>query len=149
VPTDGNPIGGTAIVAGTFEWRQRFAQNIGGAIFVRCRQVSASWKPLPSDFVWASASGCATTRPSAHRFDVAIPRGGDGAGTTTSTIPSAACGAASEGAERRAFEIYIGLGQAFCMRRPPNIGVGSAASVLLVAALIGTVWIAGNTTPAA
>ncbi|HLZ99493.1 MAG TPA: BamA/TamA family outer membrane protein, partial [Steroidobacteraceae bacterium] len=49
-PVDGNPIGGTAIIAGTLEWRQRFAQNFGGAVFVDAGQVSASLKPLPNDF---------------------------------------------------------------------------------------------------
>jgi hypothetical protein len=75
-PTDGNPIGGTAIIAGSLEWRQRFAQNFGGAVFVDAGQVSASLKPLPSDFRVGVGMGVRYYTPIGPiRFDVAVPTG--------------------------------------------------------------------------
>ena len=90
---DGNPIGGTAIGAGTIEFRQRVYGDFGAAAFLDAGQVSGSrW--------FGGAVGVGTgvglryyTPIGPIRLDVAVPvnklRGGD------------------------AFELYIGLGQAF------------------------------------
>ena len=114
-PTDGNPIGGTAIVAGTLEWRQRFAQNIGGAIFVDAGQVSASLKPLPSDFRVGVGIGVRYYTPIGPiRFDVAIPTGrktGRNYDVNNPNPPPAVLHQREPSDD--AFEIYIGLGQAF------------------------------------
>lgn len=114
-PTDGNPIGGTAIVAGTLEWRQRFAQNFGGAVFVDAGEVSASLKPLPSDFRVGVGMGVRYYTPIGPiRFDVAVPTRRRTGQIYTPTDPKtgAALPAQREPSDD-AFEIYIGLGQAF------------------------------------
>src|SRR6202795_122443 len=115
-PTDGNPIGGTAIVAGSLEWRQRFGQNFGAAFFVDAGKVSASLKPLPSDFRVGVGMGVRYYTPIGPiRFDVAVPTGRKLGGYYTPTDPKT--GAPLPPAQREkgddAFEIYIGLGQAF------------------------------------
>jgi translocation and assembly module TamA len=113
--TDGNPIGGTAIVAGSLEWRQRFAKNFGGAVFVDAGQVSASLKPLPSDFRVGVGMGVRYYTPIGPiRFDVAVPTGRKTGRNYTATNPNpppALLHLGEKGDD--AFEIYIGLGQAF------------------------------------
>ena len=108
-------IGGTAIVAGTLEWRQRFAQNFGGAVFVDAGQVSASLKPLPSDFRVGVGMGVRYYTPIGPiRFDVAIPTGrktGRNYDVNNPNPPPAVLHLREPSDD--AFEIYIGLGQAF------------------------------------
>ena len=92
-PADKNPIGGTAIAAGTVELRHRFGADFGGAAFVDAGQVSSSFKSIASDFRIGAGFGIRYYTPIGPvRFDVAVP------------------------VERRpsddAFEIYVGLGQA-------------------------------------
>jgi translocation and assembly module TamA len=114
-PTDGNPIGGTAIIAGSLEWRQRFAQNFGGAVFVDAGQVSASLKPLPSDFRVGVGMGVRYYTPIGPiRFDVAVPTGRKLRRyySVISPNPPHALVTQREPSDD-AFEIYIGLGQAF------------------------------------
>jgi len=114
-PVDGNPIGGTAIVAGSLEWRQRFLQNFGAAVFVDAGQVSASLKPLPSDFRVGVGAGIRYYTPIGPiRFDVAIPTARKTGRYYTPTDPKtgAALPTQREPSDD-AFEIYIGLGQAF------------------------------------
>ncbi len=114
-PTDGNPIGGTAIIAGTLEWRQRFGQNLGGAVFVDAGQVSASLKPLPSDFRVGAGVGVRYYTPIGPiRFDVAVPtrrKPGRYYSVVNPAAPNTLQTQHEPGDD--AFEIYIGLGQAF------------------------------------
>jgi translocation and assembly module TamA len=113
-PTDGNPIGGTAIVAGTLEWRQRFAQNFGGAIFVDAGQVSASLKPLPSDFRVGVGMGVRYYTPIGPiRFDVAVPTARKTGRYYSVIDPNTHALVTQREPSDDAFEIYIGLGQAF------------------------------------
>jgi translocation and assembly module TamA len=92
---DGNPIGGTAILAGGVEFRQRFGLNFGGAAFIDAGQVSASLKPLPSVLRVGVGFGVRYYTPIGPvRLDVAVP---------TEHY--------SQDDDR--FEIYVGLGQAF------------------------------------
>ena len=91
---DGNPIGGTAINAGTAEYRQRIGQSLGFAVFVDAGQVSQTVNPLDATLRFGTGAGVRYYTPIGPiRLDVAVPvhrRPGDDA-----------------------FEIYIGLGQAF------------------------------------
>jgi len=94
-PVSGNPIGGTAIIAGSLEFRQRFGKNFGAAVFVDGGQVSASLKLLPDVFRIGVGAGIRYYTPIGPiRVDVAVPT-------------------RSNGLDSEAFEIYIGLGQAF------------------------------------
>jgi translocation and assembly module TamA len=113
--TDGNPIGGTAIVAGTLEWRQRFAKNFGAAVFVDAGQVSASLKPLPSDFRVGVGMGVRYYTPIGPiRFDLAVPtkRKIGRYYSAVNPAPPPPLLTQREPSDD-AFEIYIGLGQAF------------------------------------
>jgi translocation and assembly module TamA len=115
-PTDGNPIGGTAIIAGSVEWRQRFAQNFGGAVFVDAGQVSASLKPLPSDFRVGVGMGVRYYTPIGPiRFDVAVPTQRKLGRYYTPTDSKTGAPLTAQQREKGddTFEIYIGLGQAF------------------------------------
>jgi translocation and assembly module TamA len=92
---DGTPIGGTAIAAGSVEWRQRLGAHFGAAVFVDGGQVSASLKPLPSVFRIGAGAGMRYYTPIGPiRLDFAVP--------TRHYSP-----------DDDRFEIYIGLGQAF------------------------------------
>lgn len=92
---DGTPIGGTAIAAGSLEWRQRFGTHFGAAVFVDGGQVSASLKPLPSVFRIGAGAGIRYYTPIGPiRLDFAVPT-------------------RHYSADDDRFEIYIGLGQAF------------------------------------
>ena len=91
---DGTPTGGTAISAGTVELRQRIIGNYGAVAFVDAGQVSDNGIPFSSS--WRIGVGVGFryyTSIGPIRLDVAVPvnreRGGD------------------------AFELYIGIGQAF------------------------------------
>jgi translocation and assembly module TamA len=91
---DNRPVGGTAIDAGSIEFRQRFLQSWGAAIFVDAGQVSADTMPFAGTLRVGAGVGARYYTPiGAVRLDVAVPmnkpRGGD------------------------SFELYIGLGQAF------------------------------------
>jgi translocation and assembly module TamA len=117
-PADGNPIGGTAIIAGTLEFRQRFAANWGGAVFVDGGQVSSSLKPLPNELRFGYGVGARYyTAIGPIRLDVAVPTRrhsfvtytgvvGNQNGVITVTPQTGVV-------KDDAFEIYIGLGQAF------------------------------------
>jgi translocation and assembly module TamA len=91
----GIPIGGTAISAGTVELRQRFGQSWGLAAFVDGGQVSTTFKPVPSNIQVGVGLGLRYyTAIGPIRLDVAVP--------TRKSV-----------AGQDAFELYIGLGQAF------------------------------------
>jgi len=97
---DGNPIGGTAINAGTVEFRQRIGAALGFAVFVDAGNVSRTLNPLNGDLrVGAGAGVRYYTALGPLRVDLAVPlQRRTGAGVARPDD---------------AFEIYIGLGQAF------------------------------------
>jgi translocation and assembly module TamA len=91
---DGRPTGGTAVSAGTIEFRQRFFESWGAATFIDVGQASADGKPFSSNMREGVGAGLRYYTPIGPiRLDFAIPmvpvRGGD------------------------SFEVYIGIGQAF------------------------------------
>ena len=91
---DLNPMGGTAIDAGTIEYRQRFFESFGAAVFVDGGQVSAGNMPFSGTVRIGTGFGLRYYTPVGPvRLDIALPvnrpPGGD------------------------KFEFYIGLGQAF------------------------------------
>jgi len=120
---DGTPIGGTAIRVGSLELRQRFGTNFGAALFVDAGEVTANLDSVPDAVrdtyrIGVGAGVRYYTPIGPIRFDVAVPTqrrranyytvpGAPAPGCAKSTIsPRPACG-------DDAFEIYIGLGQAF------------------------------------
>jgi translocation and assembly module TamA len=88
------PVGGTAIEAGGIELRQRFGSNFGAAFFVDAGQVSASLRAVPGEVRVGYGAGIRYYTPIGPlRLDFALP---------TQRRPN-----------DDAFEVYIGLGQAF------------------------------------
>jgi translocation and assembly module TamA len=91
---DHNPMGGTAIDAATVEYRQRFFESFGAAVFVDAGQVSADNMPFSGTLRIGTGFGLRYYTPIGPvRVDVALP---------VNRPP---------GGDR--FEFYIGLGQAF------------------------------------
>jgi translocation and assembly module TamA len=89
------PIGATTLSAGTVEFRQRFGTNLGAAFFVDGGQVGNKLAPSPTDlFVGVGAGVRYYTPIGPIRLDFAVPL------KRYDTDP-------------QAFQIYIGLGQAF------------------------------------
>jgi translocation and assembly module TamA len=102
---DGNPIGGTAINAGTAEFRQRIGTNFGTAFFVDAGNVSRNLDPLGGQLRFGAGAGIRYYTPIGPiRLDVAVPIRRRGATLTSQGYTTQA---------DDAFEIYIGLGQAF------------------------------------
>jgi translocation and assembly module TamA len=97
---NGNPIGGTAINAGTAEYRQRIGTNFGTAVFVDAGNVSQNLNPLKGELKFGAGVGVRYYTPIGPiRLDIAVPiQRRVGAGVINPDDP---------------FEIYIGLGQAF------------------------------------
>jgi translocation and assembly module TamA len=91
---DGTPIGGTAMSAGSVEFRQRIGMNLGMAVFADAGHVTNSLDPFSGEFRIGAGAGVRYYTPiGALRFDLAVPVG------------------RQPGDDR--FEIYIGIGQAF------------------------------------
>jgi len=91
---DGNPIGGTAIDAATVEFRQRLFGDFGAAAFVDAGQVSAAHLPFTGKPRVGAGLGLRYyTVIGPIRLDVALP--------------------VNRPPHSDAFELYIGLGQAF------------------------------------
>ncbi|MGC1407465.1 MAG: autotransporter assembly complex family protein [Acetobacteraceae bacterium] len=91
---DNNPTGGTAISAGTVEYRQRILGNYGVVGFIDAGQVSANGAPFTSD--WRVGAGVGFryyTSIGPIRADIAVPLNKQPGGDS--------------------FELYLGLGQAF------------------------------------
>jgi translocation and assembly module TamA len=91
---DNKPRGGTALVAGTVEYRQRILEDYGAAVFVDVGQVSADGPPFAG--TWRAGAGVGAryfTAIGPIRLDVAVPLN-----------PQPGSGS---------FELYIGIGQAF------------------------------------
>jgi translocation and assembly module TamA len=100
-PGEQVPLGGTAIIAGSIEFRQRFGANFGAAVFVDGGQVSASLKPLPDIFRIGVGTGLRYYTPIGPvRLDVAFP-------TRAKNLPP------SQQYDEPSFQVYVGLGQAF------------------------------------
>jgi len=102
---NGNPIGGTAINAGSVEFRQRFGQNFGTAVFLDAGNVSKNLSPFNGQLKTGAGVGLRYYTPIGPiRLDVAVPlqrrSGTDSSGKAIANPDDA-------------FEIYIGLGQAF------------------------------------
>ena len=98
---DGNPIGGTAINAGQAEYRQRIGQNLGFVVFMDAGQVSQDVNPLDSTLRFGTGTGVRYYTPIGPiRLDLGLPINRPTNSTTGKK-------------EGDAFEIYIGLGQAF------------------------------------
>jgi translocation and assembly module TamA len=113
------PVGGTAIAAGTVEFRQRFGANWGAAVFVDGGEVSASLKPLPADFRVGVGAGLRYYTPIGPvRLDIAVPTKRDAyddvvlrkrfGGPLAEELP-----VVPGNTYDQAFQVYIGLGQAF------------------------------------
>ncbi len=91
---DDNPIGGTAVDAGTVEFRQRLFKNFGTAVFVDAGQVSAANTPFSGAVEIGAGVGVRYYTPIGPiRADIAVP---------LTRVPG-----------NDAFELYLGLGQAF------------------------------------
>jgi translocation and assembly module TamA len=111
-PADGNPIGGTAIITGTLEFRERIVGNWGAAAFVDGGQVSSSLKVLPNQFRMGYGVGARYYTPIGPiRLDIAVPTQRHSFVTKSQASPTASPKAGV--VKDDAFEIYIGLGQAF------------------------------------
>jgi len=91
---DGKPTGGTAISAGSIEFRQRIRDHYGAVAFIDAGQVSANGAPFTSNWrVGAGVGARYYTSIGPIRLDVAVPLNREPHGD--------------------AFELYIGIGQAF------------------------------------
>ncbi len=91
---DGKPTGGTAVSAGSIEFRQRILDKYGVAAFVDAGQVTANGAPFTAD--WRVGVGVGAryyTSFGPIRLDIAVPVNREPHGD--------------------AFELYIGIGQAF------------------------------------
>jgi translocation and assembly module TamA len=91
---DGDPVGGASVAAASLEFRQRFLENWGLAGFVDAGQASAESVPFTGTLRFGAGVGLRYyTGIGAIRADIAVPL----------NPPS----------HSDAFEVYIGLGQAF------------------------------------
>ena len=107
---DGNPIGGTAINAGQAEYRQRIGQSLGFAVFLDAGQVSQNVNPLDSTLRFGTGAGVRYYTPIGPiRLDIGLPINRETSVVTNGKI----LGTSITRGRGDAFEIYIGLGQAF------------------------------------
>jgi translocation and assembly module TamA len=89
------PIGSTTISAGTVEFRQRFGKNFGGAFFVDGGHVGPSLTFSPTNLFVGVGTGVRYYTPIGPiRLDFAVPL-------------------KRYDSDPQAFQIYVGLGQAF------------------------------------
>jgi translocation and assembly module TamA len=98
--SDGNPIGGTAIDAGTIEFRQRIGTALGFAVFVDAANVSTSVNPISGALKVGVGAGLRYyTALGPLRIDLAVPVQRRTGASVVNPDES--------------FQVYIGLGQAF------------------------------------
>jgi translocation and assembly module TamA len=91
---DDNPVGGTSIDAATIELRQRLFGDFGAAVFADAGQASAQTEPFSGTLRIGAGAGVRYYTPIGPvRLDIAIP---------VTPVPHG-----------DAFELYVGLGQAF------------------------------------
>ena len=91
---DRKPTGGTAVSAGSLEFRQRILGNYGAVAFVDAGQVTANGAPFTGNWRVGAGVGFRYYTPIGPiRLDVAVPLNKQPGGDT--------------------FELYIGIGQAF------------------------------------
>lgn len=92
--SNGDPVGGTSLDAGSFEFRQRIGKSFGVAAFADAGQVSANSAPLQGKLRIGAGVGARYYTPIGPiRLDVAVPLNKPAGGDS--------------------FELYIGLGEAF------------------------------------
>ncbi len=112
-PNTTTPVGGTAPVAGTIEFRQRFGKNLGAAVFVDAGKVSASAASLASIESTGTTPASTTVPPVPSGLHVGI---GAGLRYYTPIGPirfDFAVPARRYSPSDDSYEIYVGLGQAF------------------------------------
>ena len=91
---DERPVGGTSLGAVQVEYRQRFGQSYGAAVFVDAGQVSSSSDPFSGNLrVGAGVGARYYTSFGPLRVDVAVP---------LNTVPGSG-----------SFQLYLGIGQSF------------------------------------
>ncbi len=91
---DRRPVGGTAVAAGTVEFRQRFGESFGAAVFVDAGQVNSASAPFGGGVRAGAGVGARYyTAIGPIRLDFAVPLNKQGGDDT--------------------FELYVGIGQAF------------------------------------
>ena len=90
----GRPTGGTSVTAATVEFRQRFGESFGAAVFVDAGQVDTSSTAFGGDLRAGAGVGARYYTPIGPiRLDVAVPL--------------------KKQRQDDAFQLYIGIGQAF------------------------------------
>ena len=103
---NGAPAGGTALNAGSVEYRQRIGKSLGFAVFVDGGQVSETVNPLHAPLRFGAGAGVRYyTAIGPIRLDVGLPIPRRKAEPAHDSVPAQLAD--------DAFEIYIGLGQAF------------------------------------
>jgi translocation and assembly module TamA len=109
---DGNPIGGTALSAFSIEFRQRFGESFGAALFADAGGVGERLHPLTGLVHGGPCSSTATTQSTSSCWAVGV-----GAGMRYYTPIGVLRFDIAVPTYRRPnddrFEVYIGLGQAF------------------------------------